>query len=49
VLDTKSIMQFVLNAIEQRIIEIAIRFNQMCGQCDFGGAHRPDMQVVDFT
>jgi hypothetical protein len=47
-LDSKSIVQFMLNLIEKRIIEFAIWFNQMGGQRCLGRAHTPDVQVVNF-
>ena len=45
-LDTKSIMQLVLNLIDQRIVELAVWFYQMRRQRDFRRAHRPDVQIV---
>jgi hypothetical protein len=33
VVDTKSIMQFVLNPTEQGVIEVAAWFYQVSGQC----------------
>ena len=47
-LDSKSIVQFVLSLIEQKIIEFAIRFDEMRGERRLGRAHRPDVQIVDF-
>jgi len=39
-------MQLVLNLIDQRIVELAVWFNQMRRQRDFRRAHRPDVQIV---
>jgi hypothetical protein len=39
-------MQFVLNAIEQRVVEVAVWLYQMRRQRDFRRAHRPDVQIV---
>jgi len=36
VVDTKSVMQFALNSIEQNILEIAVWFYQVSGECNFG-------------
>ena len=47
-LDSKSIVQFMLNLIEQRIIELSVWFYQMCSKRSFRCAHRPDMQIVNF-
>jgi hypothetical protein len=46
--DTKSGVQFVLNPIEQSIIEVAVWFYQVSGEYDFGRAHRSAVKVMHF-
>jgi hypothetical protein len=46
VFDTKSGLQFVLNLIDQRIVELAVSFYQMRRQRDFRRARRPDVQTA---
>ena len=42
-------MPETLGGFAQQVILVAdFRNDQVCGQCDFGRTHRPDVYVVDF-
>ena len=45
--DLESMIKFVAGLDEERVARISRRRDQMRGQSCLGGAHRPDMQVVD--
>lgn len=45
-LDSKSIVQFMLSSIEQKIIKFAIWFDQMRGESCLSRTHSPDVQIV---
>jgi hypothetical protein len=46
VVDTKSGVQFVLNPIEQSIIEVAVWFYEVSDEYDFGRAHRRAVKIM---
>ena len=48
VADVKSMMQVLARLAEQHIVVVATAGRtQMRGERDFGGAHRPHVQIVD--
>ena len=40
------VFEVVRHVAQEGIPRVPLRHHQMRGQCGFGGAHRPDMQVV---
>jgi hypothetical protein len=45
-LDSKSIVQFMLSLIEQKIIKFAVWFDQVRGESCLSRTHSPDVQIV---
>ena len=40
-------MQLVRDVLKEGVLRVAIGHDQMCRQGHLGGAHRPDVQIVD--
>ena len=46
-LDPELVVQLTADTAQEMIFACRVWHHQMRGQGDFGGAHAPDMQVVD--
>jgi hypothetical protein len=46
--NAKAMLQLIGQAMEEGITGVTCGHDQMSGQGDLGGAHRPDVQIMHF-